>query len=43
MVTALQRDLDMWRQKKELKKMKREQNKAEKLKKDEEHDVGKEN
>ena len=43
MVTALQRDLDMWRQKKELKKMKREQNKAEKLKTDEEHDVGKEN
>ena len=43
MVTALQRDLDMWRQKKELKKMKREQIKAEKLKKDEEHDMGQEN
>ena len=43
MVTALQRDLDMWRQKKELKKMKREQNKTETLNKDEEHEMGKEN
>ena len=43
MVTALQRDLEMWREKKALKKMKRELIKTEKLNKDEDHKEGKEN